>query len=197
MTKADPRIQRTRERLQKALIELIRERSYDAITIQDIVDRANVGRTTFYLHYSSKDELLISCHEAILSEFHLCSLSREELLSSEAPTRMIAACRHLEDVRGLLYPFFQGRVKDSWQILRHMRDRCAEEIEAGLRAVFVEADSPTPLEILANYLAGAQIALVQWWLEKRRPYTPEDLAQALHRLQWAVIRGAFGRRDGG
>jgi len=70
MTKTDRRVQRTRELLQKALIELIRERGYDAVTIQDIVDRANVGRTTFYLHYRSKDELFIGCHEAIVSEFH-------------------------------------------------------------------------------------------------------------------------------
>jgi hypothetical protein len=46
--------------------------------------------------------------------------------------------------------------------------------------------------VLANYLAGAQIALVQWWLEKRRTHTPENLAQAFHRLQRAAIRDAFG-----
>jgi AcrR family transcriptional regulator len=50
MMKTDRRVQRTRELLQKALIELISERGYDALTIQDIVDHANVGRTTFYLH---------------------------------------------------------------------------------------------------------------------------------------------------
>ena len=66
MAKMDRRAQRTRELLQKALIELISERGYDAITIQDIVDRANLGRTTFYLHYNSKDELFMSCHEAII-----------------------------------------------------------------------------------------------------------------------------------
>ncbi len=73
MTKTDRRVQRTRELLQKALIELVNERGYDALTIQDIVDRANVGRTTFYLHYSSKDDLFMSCHEAIVSEFHFGS----------------------------------------------------------------------------------------------------------------------------
>ena len=70
MPNTDRRVQRTRELLQKALIELIRERGHDAITIQDIADRANIGRTTFYLHYSSKDELFMSCHEAIVGEFH-------------------------------------------------------------------------------------------------------------------------------
>ena len=55
MVKSDRRTQRTRELLQKSLIELIAERGYDAITINEIVDRANIGRTTFYLHYSRKD----------------------------------------------------------------------------------------------------------------------------------------------
>ena len=161
------------------------------------MDRANVGRTTFYLHYRSKDELFISCHEAIVSEFRigpLHPLSREELLSPEAPAGMTSAYRHLEDARARLYSIFQG--KDSLLILRKIRDWSAQEIEASLRAAFVEADSTVPFDVLANYLAGAQIALVQWWLEKRQPYTLENMAQTFHRLQRAAIRDAFGLRDG-
>jgi AcrR family transcriptional regulator len=195
MTNTDRRVQRTRELLQKALIELISERGYDAITIQDTVDRANVGRTTFYLHYSSKVELFMSCHEAVVSEFHFGPpLSREELLSPEAPPGMTSAYQHLLDARALLYPIFQG--KDSLLILQRIRDRSAQEIEACLRAAFAEADSTIPFDVLANYLAGAQIALVQWWLEKRRPHAPANLAQAFHRLQRAAIRDAFWLRDG-
>lgn len=194
MAKPDRRVQRTRELLQKALIELISERGYDAITIQDIVDRANVGRTTFYLHYNNKDELFMGCHEAIVSEFPLYPLSRDELLSPEAPPGMTSAYRHLEDARALLSPIFQG--KDGLEILRRIRDWSAREIEASLRAAFAEADSTIPLDVLANYLAGAQIALVQWWLEKRHPHTPENLARTFHRLQRAAIRDAFGLRDG-
>jgi AcrR family transcriptional regulator len=190
--KTDRRVQRTRELLQKALIELISERGYDAITIQDIVDHANVGRTTFYLHYTSKDDLLMSCHEVIVSEFHfgpLYPLSREELLSPEAPAGMRRAYRHLEEARTVLYPLFQG--KDSLLILRRLRDWIAQEIEASLRAAFAEADSTITLDVLAHYLAGAQIAMVQWWLQKRQPYTSDNLAQTFHRLQRAAIRDAF------
>lgn len=197
MAKTDRRVGRTRELLQKALIDLISERGYDAITIQDIVDRANVGRTTFYLHYNSKDELFMSCHETIVSEFRigpLHPLSREELLSPKAPPGMTSAYRHLEDARALLYSIFQG--KDGLLILRRLRDWSAQEIEANLRAAFAESDSTIPFDVLANYLAGAQIALVQWWLEKRQPHTLENLAQTFHRLQRAAIRDAFGLRDG-
>jgi len=197
MTKTDRRVERTRENLQKALIELIAERGYDAITIQNIVDRANIGRTTFYLHYSSKDELFMSCHEAIVSQFHIGLLhprSREELLSPEIPPGMTSAYQHLENGRALLYPIFQG--KDSQLILLQIRDRSAREIEANLRTIFAGADSTIPLDLLANYLAGAQIALMQWWLEKRRPHALESLAQTLHRLQRAAIRDALGLRNG-
>ena len=92
-----------------------------------------------------------------------------------------------------MYPIFQG--KDSALILRQIRDRSAREIEANLRAVFADVDSTIPLEMLANYLAGAQIAFMQWWLEKRRPHRPDELAQALHHLQRAAIRNAFGLCD--
>ena len=88
MTRTNRRAQRTREDLQKTLIELMGEKAYDAITIQDIADQANIGRTTFYLHFKTKDELFISCHEAMVSKFPIAPLhplSREELLSPEAP----------------------------------------------------------------------------------------------------------------
>lgn len=196
MVKIDRRVQRTREVLQKALIELINDQHYDDITIQDIVDRANVGRTTFYLHYNNKEELFSSCHGNIISEFHFGPfhpLSRDELLAADAPMGMIFAYKHLEEGRSRLNSVFQGR--DGPLILRRIRDMRAQEIEANLRAVFTEADSTIPFNMLANYLAGAQVALMQWWLEKRQPYAAENLAQTFHRLQRAAIRDAFSHNN--
>src|SRR5258708_7426381 len=125
MVKADRRVERTRERLQKSLIDLMSERGYDAITIQDIVDRADLARTTFYVHYTSKDDLFVSCHETIISEFQTGPiyphpLSRETLLSPEVPAGMAAGYRHLLEARAKLYPIFQG--KDGAIILRRIRD---------------------------------------------------------------------------
>ena len=195
MPKTDRRIQRTRELLQKALMELIEERGYDGITIQDVVDRANIGRTTFYKHYNSKDDLFMSCHEAIVSSFQFerlysHPLSREELLEKEAPLRMILAFQHLDETRARLSPIFQG--KDGPIILKQIRDRSAQEIEANLRVIMHKADDSIPLDILAVYLAGAQLAFVLWWLEKRRARPAEDIVQALHRLQRAAIQDVLG-----
>jgi AcrR family transcriptional regulator len=194
MAETDRRVQRTRELLRGALIELIGERGYDGITVQDIVDRANVGRTTFYLHYNSKDDLFLSCHETIVSgfessPFYTHPLSRDELLAPEAPAGMRQMFQHLKEAGARLDPIFQGR--DGGVILRRIRDGSAQEIEANLQTAFAGARSAIPLEVLASYLAGAKLALVQWWLEKRRPHSPEAMARAFHRLQRAAILDAF------
>src|SRR5262245_38506946 len=136
MTTTDRRVQRTRDLLQRALIDLIGERRYADITIQDIVDRANVGRTTFYLHFTSKDELFLSCHESIVSAFqsgpfHRHPLSRDELLSPDAPPGMAAVYQHLQDAWARLAPIFRG--KDGPLILQRIRDTSAQAIDANLR----------------------------------------------------------------
>lgn len=192
MTKPNRRTQRTRERLQKALMELIGERGYDTITIQHIVEQADVGRTTFYLHFRSKDELFMYCHESIIREFRIGPLhpfSREELLSPVAPLGVLPTHQHLEDARVMLNHIFQG--KNGPFILRQIRDRSTQSIEANLRSAFADARATIPLEMLAIYLAGAQIALVQWWLAKRRRHTFERVAEVFHRLQRAAIHEAF------
>lgn len=193
MAKNERQPQSTAERLQQALMGLVHEASYDAITIQAIVDRAQVGRTTFYLHFRSKDDLFLSCHEAFVSQFHSephSAGAREDLLAADAPPGMTSAYEHLTDARPLLLPILRG--KDGLVILRLMRERAAQAVEANLRTAFAEADCNMPLGVLANYLAGAQVALVQWWLDKRQPYSPDHLAQTYHRLQRAAICEAFG-----
>jgi AcrR family transcriptional regulator len=198
LSKLDRRVQRTRELLQQALITLIRERGYDAVTIQDIVDRANVGRTTFYLHYAGKDELLLGCHEAIVQQFAFgphARLSRDELLSPDAPPGLVRAYQHLADARTVLYPMFQG--KDGLLLLQRLRDWCAREIASTLHAAFDEAESSVPFEVLAHSLAGAQLGLLHWWLQKRQPYPPEQLAQTLHRLQRAAVQDALDLQQPG
>ena len=77
-------------------------------------------------------------------------------------------------------------------ILKQIRDRSAKEIEANLRAIMQKNDDSIPPDVLASYLAGAQLALVLWWLEKRRAHSPAEIVQALHRFQRAVIQDALG-----
>ena len=65
----DRRIQRTRQSLQNALSDLILEKGYEKVTVQDVIDRANVGRSTFYAHFENLDQLLLSGFEPLRAEF--------------------------------------------------------------------------------------------------------------------------------
>lgn len=195
MTKVDRRVQRTQAHLQHALIKLIGERQYDAITVQDVVDCVNVGRTTFYLHYDNKDDLFMSCHEAIAGEYVTGLLfphspTREELLSSNVPSDMIAALQHLRVVWTHLRSVIEGQ--NGALLLRQIRDRSAAAIEENLRVAFAEVPSKIPLNLLAHYLAGAQLTMIHWWLDMRRPQSAEALADTLHSLQRATLCDVFG-----
>ena len=193
MTKPDRRQQRTRTALQHALIALMQERGYDAVTIQEITERANVGRTTFYLHYADKDELLMSCHEMIVHAVHQGPRyppTREALLAPDPPPGLVAAYEHLAAMRGVVYPLFQA--KEGSVLLRRVRDWLAQDILTTLQTAFPAQTSTLPLDLLATSLAGAQLSLAHWWVEQRRAESPATLALTSHRLQRAAICSAFG-----
>lgn len=189
---ADRRIQRTQKRLQDALIELIHERNYSAITVQDIVDLADVGRTTFYDHYKDKDDLFLTCHHNVISGFHEIH-QLDAFLDDDVTGDIVAIYERLCQARELLLPIFHNQ--EGVIILRHIRDRSAEAIRRSLQDTFQQQNSRIPIDMLANCLAGSQIALMQWWLETRQPYSAEELARAFHRLQRAAIRDAFEVQD--
>jgi AcrR family transcriptional regulator len=69
ISKPDRRVQKTKKLLTEALIELILEKGYEQTTVQDILDRANVGRATFYTHYENKDLLLVDGHRNLGLDF--------------------------------------------------------------------------------------------------------------------------------
>lgn len=192
MSYNDRRRRRTHELLEKAFLELMAERGYNAVTIQEIVERAGVGRATFYRHYGGKDELFLRCHEAFIKRFGIYPPVREELLAPEPPATMVAAYRHLAEVRPVLSPILLGYAKDSGLLLRRMRQSCARRIEESLRVAFPAKEETVPAELVANFLAGAQLGLLHWWFERHLPGPPEHLARAFHRLRQGVISAAFG-----
>ena len=185
----DRRVRKTRKQLQQALMDLIQEQGYDAVTVQQIVERADVGRTTFYLHFKNKDELLISSHQDQVAQLASDFLSRDDMLGEDPPPSLVAFYRyHLEQRDNLREVYL---AKDADVIQRHLRDMVVQQIHDSLQQAFSEDACTIPLHVLANYLAGSQSALMTWWLTKRQPYSPEFMATLHHRLQRAAIREAL------
>lgn len=187
--KLDRRSQRTLDQLQRALIELMAEKRYAAITIQEITERANVGRTTFYAHYHSKDELYLDAHYAIVADLGHDSLTLDELLSPEPPAYLVKLFEFLAQDRSTFVDLAQS--SDALIFLREVRSHASELIEKSLRDAAQELSSEIPITVLANYLGGAQLNLVWWWVETHAPFSAKEVAGFYQRLQRAALRDAL------
>lgn len=187
--RVDRRVQRTRDLLRNTLIRLMREKDYDEITIQDITDRANLGRTTFYLHYQSKDDLLLDHHADFTHSLNLSQLSREQLLSELPQTEMITFLQRFSEGK-FIYLAIRN-AKDFHVIMRGIREQMTSVLATSLATAFPDETPNIPRDVLAIYIVGAQLSLVDWWLTNRTEYSPHDIAATLQQLQRAAIRDAY------
>ena len=188
-SKADRRVQRTRQLLHKALIELVQEKGFDAITIQDITERANLGRTTFYLHYPGKEELMLDHHATVAEMMGLKQLTRTELLADEPPPGLVRLLLVAAEDRKFYDAIMKARTAEL--ILRGIRAQMMTNLEATLVAAFPGVEPTMPLALLKPYLVNAQLAFIDWWVRNEAPYTPEQVATILHQLQRSIIRDVY------
>jgi AcrR family transcriptional regulator len=186
---ADRRVQRTRKHLRSALVQLIMERGYDMLTIQDITDKANLGRSTFYLHYQSKDELLLDHHAEMREHFKLTTLTREELLSDEPQQQVITFLNLLTESRSMYFAL--RAAKDADVIMRGVREQMTANLRDSLLTIFPNIQPKIPLDVLTEYIIGAQLSLINWWMNERTAYDAPQLAKMLHQLQRAAICDAY------
>lgn len=186
--KTDRRKQRTRRMLREALISLILERGYDALTIQDITERADLRRATFYLHYKDKDELLMTVLQETFDELirEIEPIMKGDVLAGKTQVEpFLVAFQHV------------GENSDLYRIILGGQGGAAiaQRIRAYLAAVVTRSlrDAPAhtlslPADVIANYLAGAELSLISWWLESGQPYPAQEMAQMAHRL---ILRGVL------
>ena len=181
--KVDRRIQRTRQLLRDAMMELILERGYDAVTVQDITDRANLGRATFYLHYKDKEELLVKSLEAVFEDLvqQMPALATGQWPLSDAGPIAVAFKHIAENVD--LYRVILSR-QGGTTIPRRIRSYIAGYVQVFIEAHLAKtaAQPLVPVDVLANYIAGSLLALVTWWLESDMPYPAEEMVGMYHRV---------------
>jgi len=188
-SKPDRRVQRTHELLHQALVALIQEKGFDAITIQDITERANLGRTTFYLHYPGKEELMLDHHATMAEMLGLRQLTRTELLADEPPPGLVAFLMLVAENRRFYKAITNARTADL--IMRGIHAQMMDNLEHNLRTAFPATEPTMALALLKPYLIHAQLAFIDWWVCSDADYTPQQLATTLHQLQRSIIRDVY------
>jgi AcrR family transcriptional regulator len=191
----DPRVKRTRQLLRDALIELIPEKGYSAITIQDIADRATVNRVTFYLHYRDKDDLLINGFEEIWEELTsrnpLPILQAGGLDAQGTQLTVLADFEHLAEYAEF-YRAMLGE-RGAAEFIHRMQDHVYGTTAQRLRDVLGELPSgAVPAELVLRFIAASYVGMMQWWLEQDMPYPPEQMASLLVTLYTTSAFQAMG-----
>lgn len=183
--KIDMRVRRTRERLGDALVELIQKKSFDAITVKDILKRAKVSRSTFYTHYRDKNDLFLSDVDDFFEGMATVLSRRNDSSERIAPVRELFA--HVSDWR----PFWAALVSSG-------RVHDVVELGQGHFALGIEqrlAELPRAREIpakqraaVASALGGALLSLLSWWVHHGLRESPAHMDELYHRLAWTGLR---------
>lgn len=186
--KDDRRSLRTRNLLHNALIELMLEKPYDDITVQDIIDRANVGRSTFYGHFQDKEDLAVSGLEHALGQlghpFEGRDFGEHAYIS--------AMLRHVQEQQALFQALIRGRGIDLF--LEKGQAFWSKKIEAHLRENLPQGQEPeVPLAIIVDYLSSALITMVKWWVDHKMPYSPERMEEIFLRLVMPGVLSVLGQ----
>jgi len=183
--KLDARTSRTRNRLGTAFLELIHERPIEDITVQDVLDRTGVGRSTFYLHFRDKNDLLLSQLERFGEHMSTVLIVNKEKSLRVAPVAEMFA--HVEQQRKL-YCILRdaGRLTDFFDLAQEYFARGIEErlIETGR----VSKLSKSELAAQANALAGSLLSLLRWWMDRIDKEPAAKMDEMFHRMVWNGLR---------
>jgi AcrR family transcriptional regulator len=183
--KPDRRIERTRHRLGNALIALIQEKPIDKVTVREVLDRAGVGRSTFYVHYRDKDDLFLSELEQGL-EMWTTTLSRQQEISNRvAPVAEFFA--HVASAKRLYGALVNsGRIEAFFELARGY---FARGIEQRIKQS-TDLRNPHQPELTAcsNAFAGALLSLLRWWLDRGATESPRAMDELFHRMVWRGLQ---------
>ncbi|HET9493633.1 MAG TPA: TetR/AcrR family transcriptional regulator [Chloroflexia bacterium] len=184
----DRRSRRTRRTLGEALLALMLEKRYDTITVQEIIDRANVGRSTFYSHFLDKEDLLQ--HE-VADLVHRLTMHMDRSAGGNRIVPSIELFRHLHESRDLIRALVRGRAMDT--VLKTMHAHLADHVRHRLvRRLPPGAEPALPLELVAHYVAGVILNLFDWWQEHDMRQTPEEIDAYFTQLCDPTLRATTG-----
>jgi AcrR family transcriptional regulator len=190
--KVDRRVRRTRALLRGALLAMILEKGYERVTVQDIIDRADVGRSTFYAHFRDKEDLLV---------FGLEELRAAAFQPDPQPTNGGDADMRTASPTLAVFEHFAAH-REVWRAMagkrgaemftRYLHQFLTELLRTQLAARTPGQETRVPLDAVVEFAVDALVGLgVHWWLENDLPYSPEEMDQLYRRLTEPGIRAGL------
>lgn len=164
----DRRVQRTRRLLRKALIALMLERGWERISIQDVCERADVGRSTFYTHFADKEDLLTGGLDDLRKWLRARAAPRSEGTGALGFARGLI--EHADENRRLFLALL-GR-RSGQVVMSRFRELVIDLVREELGGIGADRAAR---EATLHFVAGGFVELLTWWVEKRSALAPEEL----------------------
>jgi AcrR family transcriptional regulator len=189
--RVDRRVRRTRELLRSALISMILEKGYERVTVQDIIDRADVGRSTFYAHFRDKEDLLVFGLEELRTAFQPEHQNADGSGTKRQPASpTLAVFEHFARHRQVWNAMAGKRGAEVF--ISYLHRFLSELVRAQLEARAPKEETQVPLDAVVEFAVNALVGLgVRWWLENDLPYTPQDMDQLYRGLTEPGIRAGL------
>lgn len=170
--KEDRRSRRSQRLIIDALLVLMLEKRFERITVQEILDRADVGRSTFYAQFRNKEEVLELALERVFSQLYDQQLGSGAALSDQL-LPSLELFQHAQETHARYPALMRGLALDPHYqaVQRALRDTILRQ----LALADASRDLAVPPELAAEYLAGSFLTLVHWWLDRGFTYTPEEM----------------------
>ncbi|EOR85288.1 MAG: TetR/AcrR family transcriptional regulator [Latilactobacillus sakei] len=179
----DPRVQRTKQQLRRALVELLKTANTKEISIQAITKQAQITRGTFYLHYEDKTDFIQKAVQDLIRDlYQTVTIQNDKMAQPYQQINLLALFEYVERRQDAFKVFHKNDTSLAFkqQLTTEMR----RLIEAYLNNLFQEATQSDQIElsITADYLAGASLVLVFKWIEDGLVYSPRYMAKMLYQL---------------
>lgn len=176
----DRRQQKTRTAIFNAFSSLLAKKSYNRITVQEIIDTANIGRSTFYAHFETKDQLLkemcTDLFEHVFSDTLVSESTHDfSLAIGNSNTLITHILYHLRDNQKNIIGILSCESRELF--LQFFREYLYELITTKILQDSEEINHQVPQDFLINHISCSFIGMIQWWIKEDLKHTPEELTQ--------------------
>lgn len=177
----DRRQQKTKAAIYVAFSQLLSKYNYNKITVQDIIDIANIGRTTFYAHFETKDDLLKALCEDLFA--HILASTQDGHRVETPHSAFCHLLKHLEADHNLLTLLSS---ENNAIFLNYFKESLSELMKSQFNLENRD-DLKLPVDFLYNHISSSFVEMVRWWLKGNLKTTPEELDRYFHTIIDPII----------
>lgn len=180
----DRRVVRTRTTLYDSLVQLIRERGYDSIRIEDILERANIGRSTFYAHFKSKDELLERSLDRLRQELISTVEATQDATIFDVTRTLFRHIDHYRDIQAALAKSPAGAL---------LHESIAANFSQVVRSILPPSrDGSIPRELAIAHISSSFLCVLRWWMDRAPNVSPDEADDLFCGLVFGGLGEAWG-----